>query len=636
MFLAAGASFTQASPLSTPAPALSIQAPSASGVTRVTAVGSGANFNLEGSLDLAHWYQLLFSSPVAGSAQFLHTNTEPVAAWFYRVVAAPIPAAPQPVAASDPLYTAAALVTPAAGGSIDLQDRNGVLYHFQISSNQVYEPVAVQMSVITNFTGFPDHDGFRAAVAFSPDGYDFRGQGELTITFPSAPPADLMLAYSADAGGALFRLRPSTAASNQVIIPITHFSTAGTAAFSTPKIPSADQALRSTRDARNLADDQAARLIRAARDKYVDGLITRDDFAQRVQTHLLDALDQYYLSGVAPLLGAALADCDVGSVVMRRFDQLSASWAQITGRPRSQSPYEESAIAMARRARCNCAHLWLQRCEQDPNASNENILAALSNDLIESSLITGRGDAQGCDLGSDAEIMQKFASSACARVWEGQITLTRVTTVNQTISGSSSLTGSENTTTREQFIGRIGPVASQLGGNLAGGGTWHSWSLQTEGLYSASQSSLKITETDNSTTHSLQVDTEQGADVRTVVGDNLQLRLNNGLFATAGLGGPKKSYSFPTLQTSSYKLTCKQPGSNCPAPTYTVQTGGQSVYQGYSFSRTDPEVKSITEDTRRLIVTWHQRTEYPAFPPYQGSTVEEDDILLDLYKGLAP
>ena len=145
-----------------------------------------------------------------------------------------------------------------------LEDSQGITYQFTAAPNLVWEPVAVHMTLITNFTTFPDHDGARAAVQFSPEGLAFRGAAELRITFPSPlTPAD-MLAYSfADDGGG-FHLQPSRPGPLAVTMPITHFSGHGVARFAGAPVPTFDQAWAGAHRAILAAEHRQALRDRAA------------------------------------------------------------------------------------------------------------------------------------------------------------------------------------------------------------------------------------------------------------------------------------------------------------------------------------------------------------------------------------
>ena len=107
--------------------------------------------------------------------------------------------------------------------------------------------------------------------------------------------------------------------------------------------------------------------------------------------------------------------------------------------------------------RCRCAHEALDACERDPNAANAKILSQIDESLLEAQMITGRADAQGCGLGSDDEIWARLANAACAKAWEGTISLERVITTDTSLVKLSPLgdvTSTEKGGVRQRFQGR--------------------------------------------------------------------------------------------------------------------------------------------------------------------------------------
>lgn len=620
-------------------PHLALDGPPTDNITRLTVAAPGASgLNLQGSPDLRVWYHLQSAVPSGGLGHFAHTNTEAIEAWYYRAVIGPPPTFVRPVAQIDTNTTVSGLITPEAGGALRWADAAGVIYEFTVGSNRVLRPQAVRMTVVTNFTGFPAHAGSRTAVQFEPDGFEFRGTGQLTIRYPKAIPADSMLAYSTAGDGSGFHLVVSDSDASQVMIPITHFSTAGTAAFGPGQIPSMDAAFRSTADAAHQAQDQAARDIRAARDAFVAHDLTRDQFLEAVRDAETMALFSTYMRGIAPLRAAAQKDCGVSEVVVRRLDQLSSRWDELKSKQGESNPFTPVLQKVAAESRCNCAHQWLDICERNPAISGGTVYKALSETLIDAQVITGRADAQGCDLGTDAQIMSRFADSACAKPWEGSIRIEKVETTDTlffTTGGSTVTSNIEHRVVMERFEGRITAVSSQVGGTHLDGTTWHSWTLQSSGTLAASLEGRRVEVTEDEFTRDIRTWLDNGADTRSAASESLVLRFENNQFASMSAGAPKKSYGYPVRHVENHLVICKDhdPNRKCPPETTDVTLEKESPYQGYSADRTDPEMVSVEQTDRRLKFVWREKLEYPSIPPETGGTTEISTITVDLYRG---
>lgn len=173
-------------------PSLVVEGIGREGVRMRATAAAADHLTLEGSFDLRVWFRIQSAATVNGGVQFLHSNSIPAEAVFYRVRTG-APPEPAPIVAHiDSTRSAGGLITPEAGGRISLTSAGGLRFDFAAPTNSVREPVAVRMTLITNFTAFPANDGFRAAVMLEPEGLDFMVTARLTITFPEALPAEDM------------------------------------------------------------------------------------------------------------------------------------------------------------------------------------------------------------------------------------------------------------------------------------------------------------------------------------------------------------------------------------------------------------------------------------------------------------
>jgi hypothetical protein len=201
------------------------------GQLRLQAGGlTSTNVNLETSFDLTEWFFVQAAGVTNGRAGFVVNRDEPLGAQFFRVVEAPPPFTGQVGPQPDLSRSVAALVTPEAGGVLSLDGPGGVVYELTVGPQQVWEPVVITLTAITNFTDLPLANSFRAAVQLEPDGLEFRSEAQLRIQFPQVVPQFEMVGYGFAADGGGFHLQPWVVRSNEVVVPVRHFSGVGVAA----------------------------------------------------------------------------------------------------------------------------------------------------------------------------------------------------------------------------------------------------------------------------------------------------------------------------------------------------------------------------------------------------------------------
>ncbi|MSU61417.1 MAG: hypothetical protein EXS31_03315 [Pedosphaera sp.] len=410
-------------------------------VTRFSVSGANVpNVNLQGSFDLENWFLLQSATPVQGQASFAHTNAEPIDVWFYRAVAEPAPVpvnvGPQP----DASQSAGAVITPEQGGQLEITDTRGVFYQFTVRSNLVREPVVVRMTVITNFTAMPLENRFRAAVVFEPDGFEFRGPAELKIRFPEPMPELEMVGYAFNGAGGEFHLKPWETATNEVTLTVSHFSGAGVNAESFPPAGNPNlnyqNARTTSRDAIRDADQWAGDRYRQLHERHINGRLTDQGFLEKLQETKYIRRRIVFTDGIRPLLAAAARNCDIGRLVLSRMDQLEGE----SGEPYGQSLEFREVGKLAPLVRCNCAHEYIERCEKDPSSSGTSANLGLTDTLLDIELMTGRTDAQGCDLGSDNQMFERLAKAPCHKAWEGTVRFER-TEIEEWVAGQADSSG---------------------------------------------------------------------------------------------------------------------------------------------------------------------------------------------------
>lgn len=586
--------------------------------TRLRATGSTATqMSLEGSFNLQDWF-LIQSVPTAnGTAAFVHSNAIPASAVYYRAREGAPAESFRIVAAADPNRSAAGLITPEAGGRISLTSADGIRFDLVAPEDAVREPLAVRMTVITNFGAFPEHDGFRAAVAFEPEGFDFRLPARLTITFPDDLPVPDMAGYSFDGDGTGFHLIAARPTSRQVVLPVDHFSGKGVASFRGDGPPPFDRAWKGQRDARYAAEDRHARRARQIlRDEY-SGKLSDSQAKLAWDLSELDMVFDVYRNGVQPYLQAAETDCAVGrGIVVPELQRLSEAVTRILGGPPGDyDPIGDALRSVMPKVRCACARALIRECEQNPNASGSRLLTALNDLLLDSRLVTGRTDAQGCELGSDDQIRERLMSGPCFGTWEGTIVLSRVTSIAGTVQDRTR-TAVYDDETRELYSATVKRVAKHRT-FTSGGKPAESWELETEGVYHAG---LRISRqlVDDPPDWDIVTTTTDSASVAEslpTVGD-IALRIVDGKLESVGAGGGGSPLSLrhSVLTETSYRCKVPFPPNNpCPTGSSWTQNRSLGLFMGFGVDATDP-LAAFTSVPGQITATWHRVREFEQSP----------------------
>ena len=612
--------------------------PSTAPTLHLKATGaSSSHVNLEASFDLNDWF-LVQSGPVSGGqAIFELTREEPLSAQFFRAVEAPPPFTARVGPQADPLRSAAGLVTPEAGGTLSLTGPDGTTYELTVRPHQVWEPVVVSMTLITNFTDLPLSNSFRAAVQLEPDGLEFRGEAGLRIRFTNAVPEYEMVGYGFAGDGGGFHLRPWRAGTNEVVLPLAHFSGAGVAAEPFP--PSGhfmqrfDQAWNSTRDAGRVADQWAAEELREASRWRQKGWFTQEEFERQIEA-VRDARNRKeYKLGVEPLLQAAMSDCAVGQVVLHRLDQLESR----SGRPYMSGPFAQDLQRLYSPVRCNCAHYFLDLCEKNPDASGIGITRELTSLLQDMETMYGLSDDPACDLGDNAAILERLRQGPCHKPWEGRVVYTRDETERWT-AGSGGFETRKNRRASVAFVGRVTELLEQ-DGDPDPDFNWESWRLRLMGRLTASlddEGTQVLTDADWRTT---ETDERQGRFDQQVKGD-LSLRFEQGQpeTALASVGLEDVTYAMPRKRITEKFVECwGSPPPCCPCPEPVPRNsrddGSDNLY--FAFGSIPRNVKELSWQNGRLKIVFEEVSRVDTPPPGFRDYVKEriERMTVELYRG---
>ncbi len=607
-------------------------------VTRLHAAFAGDGpLHLEGSFDLEFWFPLGSQAPVAGSARFEHVQELAAEAVYYRVRAgSPGAAGWRLTAVTDPSISVATLLTPEEGAGLELIDARGVRYEFTAPRNAVREPVVIRMTAVTNVMGFPEVPSALAVVRFEPDGLRFLERGALRITFPWAVSAADWDAWSVDADGGGFHLLEWDVAGQTAVLSVDGFSAKGVGRFASGA-PTFDRAWEGSRDARYAAEDRGARRRQAIARDELAGKITEAESVVREKASRLRTLEDIYRHAVKPYEAAAARNCAIGrGVVLFDLEKLCRDWSRETGLPKSQSPFWEAMQRLAVQVRCRCAQALIDRCEKEPGVSGSALLEGMIGLLSDIEEITRRTDAQGCAVGSDAEILARLESGPCFGDWEGTVKLTRTITVaGQMVEGIRTRTWDDER--HEVYRGTVQRIASERTFTV-GGRHVQSWNLETAGKYLMAEMLDQHIKQDSPDSDVIQHTRIRRFDAEPVRGvGTLFLRLEDGAFASLGVDGgaapevPGRHMGF--TQRTKIEYECKETypkDRECPAGSTSSSQGTIGLYLGISVDTgtVPPPVAEV--GPRSLTVRWTRSvTNESAFRPPQ---VETRKVEVDLVR----
>lgn len=586
------------------------------------------NVNLEGSFDLENWFVVDSVAPVQGTALFAHTNTEGISTWFFRAVAAPAPIKIDVGAMPDTNQVVIAVITPETGGKLEITDANGVFYQLTIGTNLLDEPMAIAMTVITNFSNIPLTNRFRAAVALSPEGLEFRGAAELKIRFPSQIPTLEMVGYGFAGSGSDFHLRPWDSSSNEVTLAVSHFSGTGVAAepFQPSGTPGLDygRGLKYTREGIQDADSWAGNAYRENLRLQDQGLRTRE---QGEAARRLIRIHRNYLvygNAIRSLELAARRDCSLAQVLIKRLEQLLAETPLGYG----HEFFQTEAARMASSLRCVCARYYLEKCEMDA-ISGIIAKSELSKVLDFAALHTGLVEQPDCDLGSDFDIDRRMARAKCHKPWEGTVRYSK--TFRQEFD-MGDFFGVE-----QLDVAYYGQLTELLEEDGDPDGDWQSWDFKLAGKFTATRydSDTFISRDPDWTV--TDTDVTKGSVQLAAIG-RLIIRFDDGVLndvnGSAGLDGIR--YPMPLQRTTARSVECR--GQNCP-PSIAPETKSDgmenlSFAESAGVNETSTTVESRTNGSLKIISKTVKREELPDL--LNGHHITTETLTVQIWKASAP
>lgn len=620
------------------APRLSIESVDAQATHLGCVTQSDQPMTLQASFSLDEWYDIGTATPINGFARFSHAPEWKPEAVYYRVREGVAQQAPSVVPKLDLRESVTGILTRDEGARLRLETSKGLIFELLAGPNQVDDPTLVRMTLISNFVSFPAPGGWQAAVNFEPNGFRFRGDATLRITFPTnLPPADLF-AYSFNADGSGFHLRQFDRTSNSVVMAIDGFSGKGVGNFSGGPPPSFSETLVKSSDASRAAQDRGARREARINKDRIDGRISQSERDARQRASRLQTLDETYRDAIRPFEAAARDDCNVArAIVTFDLENLIREWSAETGRPPGESPYMKSMLNLAAVMRCRCAHVMIERCEQEAGVSGSALLADLRRVLLSASRITGREDAQGCDLGTDDQILTRLESGPCFGDWEGTILMTR----SRTISGARSEGHVDKTWNNEQletYSGRITGVTSQKTFTVDGRKV-QSWNLATGGIYAASRNVFQRTIDDDPKSDVIRRHTlsSSAGSVSRAAG-TLFLSFVNGEFDALGVDALPKAQrdqelGYTTVEDTEFECRDTFPkDQECPSGQASVDSSSinLSLYQSIDLNTVPAPIVNLR--ARSFTFTWRQTERFDRIGTSVPPEFVQDTVVINLVR----
>ena len=367
---------------------------------------AGPDYTLEASRDLQTWYVATNGIATSGLMRVTDPNGVPPRRVYYRArdgQPAFIRVEPQ----VDTNAMVVALLTPEAGGECRLTNSAGVEFHFTVAANQVSAPVAIQMSPITNYTSFPQHGGLNAAVAFGPEGYEFSGAGVLEIQFPAPVAMGDLTSYSLAGDGTRFHFLPDRLGSNQVSIPVAHFSGLGVAGWAADERAAVlGQAIQLEQDALAM---ELTRALRKIRDR---GEENPGRGAAEVAA-IAAVLEDYYDTTLEPYLERASKDC----AVLRQLLPRLLGWErqrQLLGMGTGETP---SWVNLFSDGFCNCVKEAFAKCDAGALDTRDTMASLLG--LERQAQLLGAPGISACPSLGGPGILETLTKIKCSPAWSG-------------------------------------------------------------------------------------------------------------------------------------------------------------------------------------------------------------------------
>ncbi|MCP5521971.1 MAG: hypothetical protein H7A46_10540 [Verrucomicrobiales bacterium] len=372
---------------------------------------AGSRYAIEASANLRDWFSIHSGMPENGVLRYRYDGADPASTLFYRGVELSDGTELEVVPELDPLTAATTVVTPDEGGIMAMTGPDGAVYTFTVAPDNVIEPVAVRMRLVSGFSAFPYENQRRSAVVFEPDGFEFHGAGELEIRYPEPVEPLKISSFSFNGDGSGFHLVPDTVSPDRVVIPITHFSGSGAAFWeANPRAEAISRTVNNARD--GMAHDVASRLARE-RDRQLAGQEPNPEVMQA----MLDRLQEYYDSYLKPYFGEARQNCALAKILIREVLAVERQ-RQLLGAGGAGQSFlgSEDYAAWI----CHCIAELIKACEEGRISARTFMRELLGYEKQAQLLGVEAGALEPCGFGSLSDFMQgPLADLPCATEWTG-------------------------------------------------------------------------------------------------------------------------------------------------------------------------------------------------------------------------
>jgi hypothetical protein len=346
-----------------------------------------------------------------------------------------------------------------------------VQFTFVVEPNNVLEPVAVTMRLISSFAQFPSAQPAQAAVMFEPDGFVFSGAGVLIVTYPTPPTPAQVATYSFAADGSNFHLVPSMVNDTNVQTVVHHFSGTGAGLWQPDEIARVDQ--QSIKSA----------YMQMEQDLY--GQIRRGE-------PTAGTYQKYFDEHIKPYLESAKKDCALARVLIPQILGLTRE-NELLG-TNSETRANILAAVDFTSWTCNCLDEAMQSCRKGKITSQTLLQAWL--EMERHAAILGLEDVGTmCGAGSLTDVLVSGVGQFCKAGWTG--------TASYNAGGTTTTTGSNTTHTgtfAQSFSGQLDSCTLVESTNApAGDGTLlaqETWEAIFSGTSNASLSLSTVAKTE--------------------------------------------------------------------------------------------------------------------------------------------
>lgn len=375
----------------------------------------GPIYTIEQSTNLTDWRPVLSGPLTNGVLQLADAVVPGVTCAFYRGrIGDATNSTPALQIKLDPSRMSIALLTPETGGSCALTNDAGVRVSFTVGPSNVLEAVPVVMTLVSNLTGLPETEAPPVAVQFEPDGYEFYGSGTLEILYPTNLTMPAMSSFSFANNGIELHLLPDLVETNRILIDITHFSGAGTAAWT--RAGRQQMQARSGSQPMATLDAAVAAILAQERQAERDGGTSTTSASQWLQL-----ADEFWRAALVRYGPQALTKCDDAAMLARdiaAIEKYLVRYARIQGYTKRY--IEQLGAGTPAAWVCNCVQEAQEKCKAGDIPGGAQGLDQAEK--LRSRLNVGMSQLGACVSDPAMTSLKALSEQApCAQPWTGTL-----------------------------------------------------------------------------------------------------------------------------------------------------------------------------------------------------------------------